>query len=305
MLGVMLDGRRLMTKFRAVKFSWRTGGSGPRRDIDCRSSAEFDTLRNMQLPPIPTELQKTLRGYVPVREAIGKSGDAVVRLEAPSRQTLIIKIFDYARDDHLQAEATRIDWLRSVGIQVPRVLDAQSTTASCWLVMECLPGTNAAVAIDKPAVKVHEVAAALACLHSVSAGACPFDETLSTKIARAKINVENNQVDVDDFDEVHSGVGAKELFQAMQELRPDFEEIVVTHGDASLPNMMLNAGKFAGFVDCGKVGRADRYQDLALACRSIKFNLGPEWVGPFLRSYGVTSIDEERMRFYRMLDEFF
>jgi aminoglycoside 3'-phosphotransferase II len=259
----------------------------------------------MQLPPIPTELQKTLRGYVPVREAIGQSGDGVFRLEAPSRQTLIIKVFHHARDDRMQAEAARINWLRLVGIQVPRILDALSTRAGCWLVMECLPGVNAAVAIDKPAVKVHEIGAALARLHSVPPDSCPFDETLSTKIPRAKNNVDNNEVDVEDFDEDHLGVGAKELFQTMQDLRPNLEEIIVTHGDASLPNMMLSAGTFAGFVDCGKVGRADRYQDLALACHSIKFNLGPEWVGPFLRSYGATSIDEERMRFYRMLDEFF
>lgn len=259
----------------------------------------------MQLPPIPTELQKALRGYVPVREVIGKSGDGVFRLEAPSRQTLIIKVFDCARADRSQAEAARINWLRSIGIQVPRVLDALSASAGCWLVMECLPGNNATVALDKPAVKVHEIGAALASLHSVTADACPFDETLSTKIALAKINVDNNRVDVEDFDDDHLGFGAKELFQAMQRLQPSIEEIVVTHGDASLPNMMLNEGKFTGFVDCGKVGRADRYQDLALACRSIKFNLGPEWVGPFLWSYGATSIDEERMRFYRMLDEFF
>jgi aminoglycoside 3'-phosphotransferase II len=259
----------------------------------------------MKPSTIPAELQTKLRGYEPVREAIGQSGDDVFRLEALSRPTLIVKVFDQKRDGHLGSEVARINWLRSVGIQAPCILDALATATSHWLVMECLPGANAAVAINEPATTVHVIATALAGLHAVPPDTCPFDETLSTKIGRAKTNVENNQVDVDDFDEDHRGVGAIELFNTMQSLRPRFEEIVVTHGDASLPNLMLNAGKFSGFVDCGKVGRADRYQDLALACHSIKFNLGAAWIAPFLRSYGITSVDEQRMRFYRMLDEFF
>jgi len=68
---------------------------------------------------------------------------------------------------------------------------------------------------------------------------------------------------------------------------------------------MLDDGRFTGFVDCGKLGSSDRYQDLAICCHSIRFNLGREWVGPFLRAYGLTKINQQRMRFYRMLDEFF
>lgn len=259
----------------------------------------------MQPSKIPAELQDKLLGYEPAREVIGQSGDAVFRLEAPSRPTLIVKLFDQERVGRLHSEVARINWLRSVGVQAPRILDVLGTTTNHWLILECLPGANAVVATDEPATKVHEIAAALASLHAVPPETCPFDETLSTKIERAKINVANNQADVDDFDDDHRGIDAVELFNMMQALRPKHEDIVVTHGDASLPNLMLAAGKFSGFVDCGKVGRADRYQDLALACHSIKFNLGPEWIGPFLRSCGVALVDEERMRFYRMLDEFF
>ena len=172
-------------------------------------------------------------------------------------------------------------------------------------IMECILGKNAAEALDEPATIVHEVATALADLHSLAADACPFDETLSTKLPRARINVDDNQVDIEDFDEEHRGMNSIDLFHAMEQLRPTSEEIVVTHGDACLPNIMFDAGKFSGFVDCGKVGRADRYQDLALACHGIKFKLGAKWIGPFLRSYGVNNVDERRMRFYRMLDEFF
>ena len=68
---------------------------------------------------------------------------------------------------------------------------------------------------------------------------------------------------------------------------------------------MFDGTAFTGFVDCARVGCADRYQDIALVCRSIEYDLGQEWVAPFLRTYGLPHVDDERLKFYRLLDEFF
>jgi aminoglycoside phosphotransferase len=85
---------------------------------------------------------------------------------------------------------------------------------------------------------------------------------------------------------------------------------VFTHGDYCLPNVVLledGAGgfKISGFVDCVNAGIADRYQDLALCARSVAYNLGTEWVQPLFARYGLDRVDESKLAYYQLLDEFF
>jgi aminoglycoside 3'-phosphotransferase-2 len=254
---------------------------------------------------IPHELWPRLQGYDFSEELIGRSGDQAFRLEAPERDPLFVKIIAGDANGRMQAEVDRLRWLAGAGAAAPRILMTAHGVDCDWLVMECLPGQNATISDDAPEIKVRAVAQALRDLHALDVAACPFDETLSVKIDRASRNVQYGLVDEDDFDQEHLGQSAAELFQDLQRLRPHAEDIVVTHGDASLPNFMICDGRFAGFVDCGRLGRGDRYQDIALACWSIRFNLGAEWIEPFLRYYGIERADEKRMYFYRLLDEFF
>ena len=107
------------------------------------------------------------------------------------------------------------------------------------------------------------------------------------------------------FEAKRLGRSARDLYSEVLRSRPTQEDLVFTHGDYCLPNVTIAGDTVSGFVDWGRAGIADRYQDLALCARSIGANLGPEWVPALFGNYGLSIIDDQKLSFYELLDEFF
>lgn len=82
------------------------------------------------------------------------------------------------------------------------------------------------------------------------------------------------------------------------------EDLVFTHGDYSLPNIIINGGSISGFIDLGNSGVADRYYDLAVAEKSIIRNFGKEYVELFFAHYDIEDIDYKKIRFYQLVEKF-
>jgi aminoglycoside phosphotransferase len=74
-----------------------------------------------------------------------------------------------------------------------------------------------------------------------------------------------------------------------------------------LPNIILQGDKISGFVDWGRGGVADRYTDIALAVRSLRYNLAGradlDLIRIFLGEYGLSPADEAKIDYYILLDE--
>jgi len=254
---------------------------------------------------VPPNLVSRIAGYSWEQITIGHS-EAMTFLLKGKADNLYLKIQSNDSIENLYYEKEKMAWLRGK-LSVPEVLFYGKNEANEYLLVSELKGKNASDKSyegDLPLL-MQLLGSGLKTLHNVNIENCPFNQRLEVKLKEAKKRVENGLVDEDDFDENRKGLKAKELYKNLIATQPKNEELVFTHGDFCLPNIIINRGKISGFIDLGRAGVADRYQDLALALRSISSNFGREYIPFFLKAYGLKELDETKVDFYQLLDELF
>ncbi|WP_028219265.1 APH(3') family aminoglycoside O-phosphotransferase [Paraburkholderia oxyphila] len=254
---------------------------------------------------IPIKWRERFAGALIERQVIGESGAEVFRIRCDDGKGLFLKSEPTGLPSQLPGEAERLRWMKRLDLPGPTVLDAATEDNRHWLLMTAVPGLDLANANHLSSSQIVGILAmALHVLHGVPIAACPFEHHLEERIAAARDRVNAGLVDEADFDNERQGQTAAEVLADLLSTLPETCDLVVTHGDACLPNFIVDGNHFTGFIDCGRLGVSDRYQDLALTARSITCNLGQAWVEPFFRAYGVEP-DHRRIAFYCLLDEFF
>lgn len=254
---------------------------------------------------LPAEL-KHLAAYQWRAETIGQSASHVFQLVSLTGETLFLKVAARSSYPALLGEAERLQWLEA-RLPVPAVFEFVQDERRSYLLMSALKGEDAtrlAHASDLPRL-VDLLAEGLHTLHAVPTENCPFDHRLEAELARARQALLGGRVDEDDFDEVRLGRSAASLYEDLLHHRPSTEDLVFTHGDYSLPNIIVADGKVSGFVDLGAAGVGDRCRDLALAARSLHYNWGERWVSRLFKAYDSREADREKLSYFELLDEFF
>ena len=115
-------------------------------------------------------------------------------------------------------------------------------------------------------------------LWKVDISNCPYTCNLDKRLHMAKYTVKNNLVDMDNVD-------------------PD------TFGD----------GKVSGYIDLGKTGIADKWQDIALCYRNLLHNFDGKYNGKQYQGFYPDMLFEkleieptwDQIRYYILLDELF
>jgi aminoglycoside 3'-phosphotransferase II len=258
------------------------------------------------LSVLPAEWRAEMAGHELVPVTAGESGAWVFRILDPAVGDRFLKIAMGAGADQLRREVERTEWLASAGIRVPKVLAQFGSPPAFAVAMAALEGQSATcTGGDNWRPVVRAIAHALATIHALPVNSCPFDESLSVRLARAHDLVRKGEIDSAQFDARNATVTPEDLYERLKASIPAQVDRVVVHGDATLSNLIFaNDGKI-GFVDCGNCGRSDRYVDLAPLVGELADRFGPEARNAFLRAYGGIEWDDWKAEFYSDLYEFF
>jgi aminoglycoside phosphotransferase len=190
----------------------------------------------------------------------------------------------------------------------PLAFEEEAGVAALWMSrMEGQDASEWAKYGDAEAVAAACVKALLQ-MHALPITDCPLDMRLEHRIALAEQRTRDGLLDLERLDASRKGMNAEALWQQLQEQTrklPGKEDLVFTHGDYCLPNILFSDGQLTGFVDLGRCGVADRYQDLALLVRSLDYNLGKNMGSFVAKAYGLDGLDQVKVDYYQLLDEFF
>ena len=140
--------------------------------------------------------------------------------------------------------------------------------------------------------------------HAIAIEACPFDNALGPRLTHARTRIDASEVDESQFDEERLGQTAEQVWADVQAMLPLEFDQVVTHGDFTLDNLLIEGGAVTGCIDVGRAGIADRYQDLALLWAGLG-EFGEQLQARLFTQYGVAAPDPRRMGFHLLLDELF
>ena len=214
----------------------------------------------------------------------------------------------------LQLERDKIEWLRTIGIPGPKVLDWIVSDEGACLVTSAVAGVTAdQISAAELARAWESISTTVRRLHDLPLDSCPFSRDLAQMFDAARNVVARGAVNPDFLPEVQLGTPPVELLARLEpqrelRLKQEAAEAVVCHGDLCLPNIVLDPATWevAGFIDLGRLGVADPYADISLLLANSRELWADEpeaaeFDQTFAKHYGI-QLDTERQEFYLHLD---
>ncbi len=264
------------------------------------------TGQHKWLPHMPTELKEILADTAWEADEWGASGTHIYYVGQHYLKILPYTIAPYQEQSPLEAEAARLQWLAN-RLPVPEVHYYGHNEQYEFLLISELSGIVSCdqTLSDRVPEVVRRLAEGMHMIHRVNISTCPFDMRRDKQLELARQYLAQGMIDATQFNVEFQGLSAQEVYELALQHSSFNEDLVFTHGDYCLPNILVDQqlNRVNGFIDWGRAGLADRYTDLALAARSLGRNFGEQWVPLLFAEYGLTSPDQIKLQFYRALDE--
>ena len=204
----------------------------------------------------------------------------------------------------LEHQASMVEYFHGKGM-TSRLL-AYISSDNDYMLMERVKGESCLEEkyLNEPEKLAVVTGESLRNLHDISPDGCPKTGVTSSMLKPAHEKYKKNDYDAwflcyGGFDTDEEGYGF--LCENQNKLIED----VHLHGDACLPNIILDDFRFSGFIDFEGGGTGDRHFDLLWAIWSLQHNLkSHDYKDRFLDAYGRDKFDTDRYRLCVALQAF-
>lgn len=266
---------------------------------------------------IPKEIRKYIDNQNFQIDLIGKSSatkmildDCVLKMEESS--------------DEVDNEVRMLKWWKAKHLPVPEIIENMEVSGINYLLMEKIKGGPSYEIIVRHSTDelIEILVNSLKRLWEVDITDCPSSQKIEDKLIKAQARIDKNLIDMEDAEE---GTFGEDGFESPQALwnwlsthRPEESDLVLSHGDFSLPNLVTSGRHLAGYIDLGHSGVSDKYQDIAIAYRSLMNNLQGKFglLGNFTQEDIEAYIqqffeklkldpDWDKIKYYILLDELY
>ena len=284
-------------------------GKYPNKDVHIFKNRR-DAEVFLNLMQIPSKIKSWISNKPYTIDDIGMSGNQVLIFE-----DMVLKIENSSASINQQVQM--MQWLEGK-VPVPKVLAYEVENGKSYLLMSKVNGVMSCDSyyLEHPQELLEALAIGLKMLWEVDVKDCPVVRDLDGVLKEARIRVENDCVDVEDAEPTTYGEGGfespEQLLEWLENHRPSFEP-VLSHGDFCLPNIFLENGQVKGFIDLGKTGVGDKWNDTALCYRSLKHNFDGTYGGKVYEDFNPDMLfekldvepDWDKINWYLLLDELF
>jgi len=258
----------------------------------------------------PSEIEKLLEGEVYSYDSVGMSDSTIFLFDEK-----VLKIQKANWESH--HEHSVMQWLQG-RLPVPKVLAYNKQEGYDYLLMSKIQGEMACSEqlLQDPVRLTSLLAQGLQMLWQVDTTQCPFTVSLEQRLCVAAGAVEQGLVDLENCEpDTFGPAGFKtvhELLAWLQANKPE-QELVFSHGDFCLPNIFFHEDQVSGFIDLGKAGIADKWQDIALCYRSLLHNFSGKYSGKEIPGFRSEMLFDQlglepnwdKIQYYILLDELF
>lgn len=193
------------------------------------------------LPHIPTELKEMLGDAAWEADEWGESGTHIYRVGQRYLKILPYTVGLYQEQSVLTAEAARLQWLAE-RLPVPEVHYYGHNEQYEFLLISGLSGIVSCdqTLCDSVPEVVRLLAEGLHMVHRVDISACPFDMRRDKQLELARQYLAQRMIDATQFNVEFQGLSAQEVYELVLQHSSFDEDLVFTHGDYCLPNILLD-----------------------------------------------------------------